>query len=465
MYKRYRIYYTIVISVLLMAGCATTKYLTENEAYRISSEKVIWVTTIFNVEYKIDNPKIEGSKIMGTSYNKHIEISFSEIAFVKLKKEKNEQVILGLAAGAVAAGMYYGFTTAPPQPMSCPFIYSFDGSEYILDSNLLHGAAIDDEIDYAKLEHLTSADGKIQIKMTNEMDETEYIDELNLLRVDHPAGTSIIPDVKGEIHTLKSRIEPSVAYESPGENILHLISRKDGKFWGYDGIYESPDEVRSSIIKELVFDFPKPKNELILEFPKPKDAKTAKLVMNVCNTVYGINKAARFLRKYGDKESLLKLARFRGKDELFQFDVDVFENGKWKTRGHIPGASPVIPRNQIAVLDVSNVKEEKLRLRLPIADGFWMIDSAYIDYSEDEPVKISELETIEAIDNAGRNIRDLLKGDDGLYYVAEKGDYAKINFSESSSVADMSHSFVIKIRGYYKVYKETYFGHVFTVPM
>lgn len=453
MYKQYRAYFAITILVLLAAGCTTTKYLTENEAHRISSKKEIWVTTKSGAEYKVDNPKVEGSKIVGIVHGKPMETDFSEIAFVKVKTTNKEQIVLGSAAVAVAAGMFYGLSTAPPVEISCPLIYSFDGREYILDSNLLHGAAIDDETDYAELEHIAPVDGKIQITMTNEMNETQYIDEVKLSRVDHPAGTNIVPDMDGRIYTLTSQIGPSAAYVSSGEDILHLINRKDGRFWGHDRLYESPDEMRANIIKELIFDFPKPKRELILEFPKPRGAKTAKLVMNVCNTAYGINKATRFLRKYGDINMLVRFARFHGKDELFQFDVDLCKNGKWETKGHIHGASPVIPREQIAVLDISDIKEEKLSLRLPIADGFWMIDRAYIDYSADEPIRVRELEATEAIDSNGRDISGLLKAGDGIYYVAEKGDYAKMNFSEPQEVSDSSHSFIIKVRGYYKVYK------------
>ncbi|MBM3212420.1 hypothetical protein FJZ33_09380, partial [Candidatus Poribacteria bacterium] len=375
MYKQYKFYFAIASIVLLIAGCSTTKYLTVNEAYRISSERAIWVTTISGAEYKMDKPKVDGSKIVGTVYGEPKEINFSDIAFVKLKKRNKEQIVLGAAAGVTAIGMWYGSITAPPMEISCPFIYSFDGKEYVLDSNLLHGAGINEETDYARLTCVVPKDGKIQIKITNEMSETEYIDELKLLKVDHPAEVNIIPDMDGKIHTLKSQIEPSVAYESTGENILYLISKKDGQFWGYDRLYESLDEMRVNTIKELIFDFPKPKKTLILEFPKPKEAKIAKLVMNVCNTAYGINKAARFLRKYRDLDILLRFASFHGKDELFQFNVDLLENGKWRTKGHIHGASPVISRDQIAILDISKIQDEKVILRLPIADGFWMIDS------------------------------------------------------------------------------------------
>ncbi len=55
--------------------------------------------------------------------------------------------------------------------------------------------------------------------MANELDETQYTDELKLLVVDHPSTAEIIPDAAGKLHTLSAPVRPTVAREEPATDM------------------------------------------------------------------------------------------------------------------------------------------------------------------------------------------------------------------------------------------------------
>jgi len=324
---------------------------------------------------------------------------------------------------------------------SCgPFVYCFDGKEFVLDSESYAGAILIERTRYSELRQLAAVNGKYQLKMTNELDETQYTDELKLLVVEHPLGTDVVTNATGQIHTVSSAIRPSNACELPGTDILYLLGEKDDRFW--EGSLSD---------KSFSIGFGERK-ELILEFPKPQDAQRAKLVMNVSNTLWSSSVASEFLQSFGNSYPAMSAVRSWARKGFIRFEVQAWEKGKWTTKGWIRGASPHLPKDQVLVLDVSAITGQSLKLRLMPAAGFWRINSAIVDYGDDVPIKATELEAAEAVNHEGQDIRQVLRADDDNFYVTQKGDYAMITFDEPPPVPNMARSFVLKATGSYKIH-------------
>jgi hypothetical protein len=323
---------------------------------------------------------------------------------------------------------------------SCgPFVYSFDGTEFVLDSEPYAGAILIERTGYSELNRLAVVDGRYQLKITNELNETQYTDELKLLVVEHPVGTDIVSDVTGRIHTIASPVAPIFASEPPGTDILGLVSEKDNRFWE-GGISDKSFRIGFGECKEV-----------ILEFPKPQYAKRAKLVMNVSNTLWSSSVASEFLQSFGNSYPAMSAVRSWARKGFIRFEVQAWEKGKWTTKGWIRGASPHLPKDQVLVLDVSPIAGESLKLRLTPAAGFWRINSAIVDYGDDVPMKATELEAVEAVNHKGQDIRQVLRADDDNFYVTQNGDHAIITFDEPPPVPNMARSFVLKATGYYKI--------------
>ena len=94
--------------------------------------------------------------------------------------------------------------------------------------------------------------------MANQLNETQYTDELRLLVVDHPAAAEVVPDVMGNIHTIVSPVRPTAARELAGSDILDLLTAKDHRCWQSD-LPEKNAGNAAGQRTELRIDFQSPK--------------------------------------------------------------------------------------------------------------------------------------------------------------------------------------------------------------
>ena len=115
------------------------------------------------------------------------------------------------AAGAIAVAsmgpMFAGSSSGGGESTaSCPIVYSWDGSQWLLDSGTFGGAITRglQRTDVDGLDHLSPTGGVLKLRVTNELDETDHLDALELLVVDHSPGTRIVPDGTGTMSEKRS---------------------------------------------------------------------------------------------------------------------------------------------------------------------------------------------------------------------------------------------------------------------
>ena len=156
---------------------------------------------------------------------------------------------------------------------SCPFLYTWNGKEYVFVKDMMWRSALgmplgimggktayafsDASEEYLKIpgELLQEKDGKYTIQITEELWETIYNDQIELIAVDHPAETNIYVDEKfaappyPELKVLKVRDHhlPITVTDGNNNNLLELISKKDNRYISnfshekYQGITEMKD--------------------------------------------------------------------------------------------------------------------------------------------------------------------------------------------------------------------------------
>jgi len=139
---------------------------------------------------------------------------------------------------------------------SCPFLYTWDGDEYVFVKDILWRSALgmplgimggetkfgfaDASDDYIKIpgEMIKPVDGRYSIQVTSELWEAIYTDKIELVAVDHPGSTDIYveeqftpPPFPGlEIYQVKEKKYPVTALDAEDNDLLPFILKKDDNY-------------------------------------------------------------------------------------------------------------------------------------------------------------------------------------------------------------------------------------------
>jgi len=398
----------------------------------------------------LKNPSLEKDKLIGyTEEGTKKEVALELIQSVRVEKANKAIAYLYYGVAAVAGILLIRAATAPSPPPSecCPFIYSFDGQNYVFDAEPYGGALCQSlkRAEWCGLEHIEETNGYYKIFIANELDETQFTDELKLVVVDHARGSLVVPDASGKFHSIHNPISPLRAVDDKGNDIKELISKKDGVFWETEAEKKDPEK------KEDLRD------DLIIEFPKPKGVKRAKLFVNVSTSLWGAQVAKQFLKLHGNKinewyqeinnfgPAYQNIINWFYNKELYLLKVWIKTDNGWKAKGMIFGGGPFISENKAYVLDISDVSDKTLKIKISPPATFWKIDQVAIDYSQDSVVNPQEISSIKAFTQNGQDVlASLIHNDNNYLVMPNKGDGAEVLFPAPSRDKNKERSVFVK---------------------
>ncbi len=133
---------------------------------------------------------------------------------------------------------------------SCPYLYVWDGHEFKFLTDILGAAPLGlpvakshyieaDPEEFLALgdeENFPPRDGNYEIRLTEELREVLYLDEVSLVAVDHPAGTLVLPTSKlhpgkpfppHELWTLRPFADLKKAIRSDGLDVTAALAKTD----------------------------------------------------------------------------------------------------------------------------------------------------------------------------------------------------------------------------------------------
>ncbi|MGA2363334.1 MAG: hypothetical protein ABSG73_12855 [Candidatus Aminicenantales bacterium] len=426
--------------------------------------KIMEVTTKDGKIHRVVNAG-EGKEGMVTVGTVPVSIPLSEVELIWLRSVDQGKTFLynGLVVGGVvlvaaiisAAVFFHALNKTLSHAESCPFIYSFDGKQYVFDAEP-YGTAICQALkrtEWASLDHLRETGGHYKVRIANELDETQNTDELKLVVVDHPEGVKVVPDALGGFHTFSKLVTPDKAVDQTGRDIRPLVAANDRSFWLSQ--VDGKDPAKSQDLRD----------ELTLEFPKPAGARQAKLLANAWTTHWGSAVARKFLELPGRSlpglyAEMNRRGPFYGiytnwarNEELFLLRIWVETRDGWKVKGVLNGGGPFISKDKAYVLDISDVEGLTLKIRLRPPVNFWMFNELAVDYSDDITVRSSEIAAAAAVDRTGRDVRAKIVADDDDYLTAPaRGDWAEAVFPAPARVAGLDRSVFVKATGYYDIH-------------
>jgi tetratricopeptide (TPR) repeat protein len=135
---------------------------------------------------------------------------------------------------------------------SCPVLFAWDGHKYKLVTDVIGAAVvghwftptrrnIPNPGEWIKVDgkQLASVGGKLSLRFIEPMEEVNYVDQLRLVAVDHPANVEVNPDEKflddppfasGKVVASEGARLPVAAWDGEGRDVLDALSRRDHTF-------------------------------------------------------------------------------------------------------------------------------------------------------------------------------------------------------------------------------------------
>jgi hypothetical protein len=182
-----------------------------------------------------------------------------------------------------AVGKAETFKEAQRLSGSCPMIFAWNGNNYEFITDVLGVAplgASSGEGGHFPLDHdeyvqipgtsLALVDGKYEIRITEELHEVSYLDNLRLIALDHPADAEIFTNDKFKsppfpefrLFGVRRRIYPASAREDAGRDVTDRLIKRDRAY--PDGFERTYSGIAKPHTLELDFGKAAPDNRAVL---------------------------------------------------------------------------------------------------------------------------------------------------------------------------------------------------------
>jgi hypothetical protein len=458
----------VTLGLAYLMACQSWKQVAPDPYIPLKHPQQVRVLTRSGAQIELFSPFLRHDSLVGRAsppplspvavQPEEIGLPLADVVRVEVQRTSvGKTLLLVGAAGVTLIAVIASATneSSPPPPdslRSCPLVYSWDGTNWRLDSGTFAEAITRglirtdvDNLDYALSQH-----GKIRLRIANELAETEYVDRLAVLAVEHDADADVAPDAAGQIHTIEQLTLPVAARDYRGDDALERIQARDG--WSWESVPSDRDPAVDSDIRD----------GLELVFPKPPSAANGRLIIDASNTAWAAHLNWEFVQAHGaetaawydsldaNPKAAREMLSAIGREAFLTVQVNG-ENG-WEPRGMMWGVGPEIIKREVVPLDLSRVSGDSLRLRLESAPSFWLIDQVAIEYSAERPITVHTVSAASASDQHDRDRLAELAMSDDLYYVMEPGDYAELVFEVPDPAPGRAMSFLLESTGWYRIH-------------
>ncbi len=136
------------------------------------------------------------------------------------------------------------------KPSSCPYLYVWNGERFEFVTDFMGGGEMGhldapgtyntpDPDEYVRIrgDQLRERNGHYELRVTNELEEAVFLDQLQLIAVAHPQGTEVypnegltVPPQPFKIYTTRNASAPLAAVDEHGHDVLGRIARLDRKY-------------------------------------------------------------------------------------------------------------------------------------------------------------------------------------------------------------------------------------------
>ena len=328
---------------------------------------------------------------------------------------------------------------------NCPYVYSYDNTKLNFEGNLYSGAIYPnlERNDYLTIPNMALTDEKYKFRLENPRDdEQQFTNFMQMIVVHHPTDLKVLPDRKGNLHTIKNVQKPQEAVSSDSINQLPQVSEKDGQFYQFN---ENQD------VDDL--------NGIVLKFKNEGKVNNPKLVLSLKNSDWAGYIYKEVMSLFGNKLTVWQKKKMKhSSDEINARSVaqgtllSVYLKTKtgWKFIDYVNTPGSVTTRDIILPIEIIE-KENDVEIMLKGGFRFWDLDYAAMDFSPDETLEIEYLQPKSVLDSLGNDHSVSLLADDSNYLnQLTVSDKFEITFDNIPKKGNLTQTMILNGKGYYK---------------
>ncbi len=378
----------------------------------------------------------------------HVSIPLTSVSQIIVYEKDTGKTVASYLLGGV--GIYLGVTALVGLILlatcNCPQVYTFDGDQYNFKSGVFSGAIYSsiEKTDYLPLDNIQSINGKYHFKLANNQQEVQFINQVQLISAEHSNSTNVLLDRKGTPYTYGNNLSRG-RIENLSGPVEEVLQNKDGKVY----MFEQQSDGKSLF------------GSVILNFTPTDDNGEGKLIVHAKNSSWSGYIFDEFSSLFGSKYQSWVSRQDNAKREVIEkwqqeqalpLTVYVETDNGWTFADYFPFTGNTAGRDMIMKLKLPKDKKN-VRVKIECAHMFWELDYAAMDFSKDEPVKITQVAADVAKANDAIKLAELAAKDKS--YVALKEDEAlTVEFTQPSPVTGKTQSIFLSATGYYHSTKE-----------
>ena len=451
----------LTITLILSSGCYSTRKVSRfadlkdaeygKESVRaLTSNSALYT---FN-SFTFTDSTITGNgsvKIKGETKDFEGTLRFSDILFLERYKLNYWQT-LWIVPMTIAVGFGVSALLEPskleltrPVEGSCPFIYSYNGSEYRLEAEAFSTSvskALEAET-FHVLPSLKPAKNELKVRLSDERPETHVVNSVHLFAVDAGNAASVVLDTKNLAWPVFHPLAPTSAFDRSGKNILDRVAATDGKYWRTD--LQDATTVkgfRDTVI--VTFDIPQDSSEGLLLI----DALNSDLVSEVYRSASAVlgDQTLLFYHQLEQDPELQELVREGVRKTSLR--IEVKKRSGWVEVGTLQPQADVVPFTRAVHLEHLDQIEYPLTLRFTSMMDVWHIDALSVDISSGKPLLKQPLKLASAINSRDSTVQQAVGNTDSVYTILLPPDHIDVTFDSSPSDTMLHPVYVFSAQGY-----------------
>lgn len=321
---------------------------------------------------------------------------------------------------------------------NCPQVYLEDNGTTKFNGGLYSGAIYStlERTDYMPLPAINADNTKLKIAVKNAPEEEQFINSIQLLKVNHGSDEKVLADRQGKLYSYK---EPMAPFAMPGTD-FEVLNKKDGKFYSFN---TNDTEHRS---------------ELILKFKSDQKEGRAKLIIHAKNSAWSGFLFKEFSSLFGEDADAWRMKQEKTdpavltkwqRDQSLPLLVSVKNGDSWRFIDYFPLIGNTASRDMILAFDFVKSNSDFIEIKLETVYRFWDLDFAGLDLTQSSSLSSEIISAETASNKDGIDQRSAIALNDKTYSHLTANDGIDLQFALTPLATNVPASYFLVSKGYY----------------